>query len=139
MIILDTNVISEAMQPRPAESVARWLRFAPGEELYTTAVTEAEMRYGAASAPVLRRRKDLSDIVDRIFTVRFAGRVLPFDSHAAKFFPQVLMGMSVHGRTHSHSDAQIAAIALSVDASIATRDMLGFEYSGVELINPWEI
>lgn len=138
MIIVDTNVISEAMQPHPADAVVRWLRFAPGDELYTTAVTEAEMRHGAASAPILKRRKELEEIVERIFSVRFAGRILPFDSLAAKFFPQGLMGMKAHGRNHSHSDAQIAAIALSVGAAVATRDLLGFEYSGVEIINPWK-
>jgi toxin FitB len=137
MIILDTNVISEMMQPRPAEAVFRWLRFTPGDQLYTTAITEAEMRHGAASCPILKRRAELTEIVERIFSVRFTDQVLPFDGLAAKFFPQVLMGMAAHGRTHSHSDAQIAAIALSVGAIVATRDSLGFEHSGVDIIDPW--
>ncbi|HTQ14376.1 MAG TPA: type II toxin-antitoxin system VapC family toxin [Rhizomicrobium sp.] len=137
MIILDTNVISEAMQPRPAEPVMRWLKFAPGDQLYTTAITEAEMRHGAASCPILKRRKERSDIVERIFSIRFAGHILPFDSAAARYFPEVLMGMKRDRSTHSHSDAQIAAIAISVGAIVATRNVDDFERSGATLVNPW--
>jgi len=137
MIILDTNVISEAMQPRPDGAVMRWIKFAPQDDLYTTAITEAEMRFGAVAAPILKRRGELEAIVERIFSVRFRDRVLAFDSDAAKCFPQVLMRMKLHGRTHSHSDAQIAAIALSVGAAVATRNVIDFEDSGVEIINPW--
>jgi toxin FitB len=35
-------------------------------------------------------------------------------------------------------DIQLAAQALARDASIATRNMKDFEWTGVELINPWE-
>ncbi|HXM00681.1 MAG TPA: type II toxin-antitoxin system VapC family toxin [Rhizomicrobium sp.] len=136
MIILDTNVISEAMQPRPAEAVIRWLRFAPGEELFTTAITEAEMRYGGGNRPKAKRR-ELEEIVGRIFAVRFAGRILPFDSQAAKAFPRILVDMQRDSRSHSRGDAQIAAIAVSVGAVVATRDIEDFERAGVEIINPW--
>jgi predicted nucleic acid-binding protein len=135
MIILDTNVISETMQPRPSEAVLRWLRFAP-DELYTTAITEAEMRYGAEVAPK-SKREELERAIAHIFDVRFVRLVLPFDSAAAKALPRVLVDMQRHGRTYSRSDAQIAAIALSRGASVATRDGGGFERSGVEIINPW--
>lgn len=138
MIILDTNVISEAMRPRPDEAVARWMRFAPSDELHTTAITEAEMRYGAARLPASRNRREIEAIVERIFSVRFAGRILPFDDRAAKVFPSVLLSMQKQGRTYAHSDAQIAAIAIVHGAAIATRDGYGFENSGAQLIDPWK-
>jgi predicted nucleic acid-binding protein len=136
MLILDTNVISEAMQPRPAEAVIRWLRFVPGEELFATAITEAEMRYGAEIAPKAKRR-ELEEINGRIFVVRVAGRILPFDSQAAKAFPRIFVDLQRDGRSHSRGDAPIAAIALSVGATVATRDIGDFERAGVEIINPW--
>ncbi|MBS0470706.1 MAG: type II toxin-antitoxin system VapC family toxin [Proteobacteria bacterium] len=135
MIILDTNVISADMYPDPPEALVHWLRFVPADELYTTAITEAEMRYGAFRMS-LHRARGLEAVIDRIFTVRFAGRVLPFDSAAAKEFPAILIAMQRDLRSHSVTDAQIAAIARAHGASIATHDS-GFEQSGVPIIDPW--
>jgi len=137
MIILDTNVISEAMASAPDERVARWIRFASQDDLYTTAITEAEMRYGAARLPEGRRKRELEQTVERIFTVRFADRVLPFDSTAARHFPNILVKMQRDGLTYSSTDAQIAAIAISNGASIATRDERGFPRADIPIINPW--
>jgi predicted nucleic acid-binding protein len=137
MIILDTNVISEAMQPNPNEAVMRWMRFAPGEELFTTSITEAEMRYGAQRRHEGRKKRELEELVERVFSVRFAGHILPFDSMAARMFPLILIEMQRPGRSHSQSDAQIAAIARAHNATVATRDTDGFELSGVPIINPW--
>jgi len=137
MIILDTNVISEAMAVSPAEQVARWLRFAPRDELYTTAITEAEMRYGARRMSLHKKGWELEQIVDRIFTVRFAGRVLAFDSAAARELPAILIGMQRDLRSHSRMDAFIAAIARAHSATVATRNVNDFERSGVPLVNPW--
>jgi predicted nucleic acid-binding protein len=136
MIILDTNVISEVMRPRPDEAVMRWLRFAPGDELYTTAITEAEMRYGAEIAP-RKKRQELEEVIDRIFSVRFAGRILPFDSQAAKQFSRILIEMQRDCRSHSRGDAQIAAIAVVAGAKVATRNFDDFQHAGVGIIDPW--
>jgi toxin FitB len=137
MIILDTNVISEALRPNPDERVMRWMRFTPGAELFTTAVTEAEMRYGAQRRHEGRKKRELEDLVERIFSVRFAGHILPFDSAAAKAFPLLLIEMQRHGRAYSISDGQIAAIARVHGATVATRNTDDFELAGIPIINPW--
>lgn len=137
MIILDTNVLSEAVRPQPDETVVRWLRFTPGDDLFTTAITEAEMRYGAARLPAGRNRREREAQIDHIFAVRFAGCVLPFDTRAANVFPNVILSMQKQRRSHSFPDAQIAAIALAHGAAVATRNVEHFEHSGVKIINPW--
>ena len=137
MIIVDTNVISEWMNPEPAKAVMRWLQLTPADELYTTATTEAEMRFGVASETESHRKREREGLIGRIFSVRFAGRILPFDSAAAKAFSVILSQMLRRGRTFSEFDAQIAAIATVHGAAVATRDS-GFEHSGVPLIDPWD-
>jgi hypothetical protein len=137
MIVLDTNVLSEAVRPQPDEAVVRWLRFAPGGDLFTTAITEAEMRYGAARLPAGRNRREREAQIDHIFAVRFAGCVLPFDTRAAQVFPNVILSMQRQRRSHSFPDAQIAAIALAHGAAVATRNVEHFEHTGVQIINPW--
>jgi len=137
MIILDTNVLSEAVRPQPDEAVMRWLRFTPGDDLFTTAITEAEMRYGAARLPAGRNRREREAQIERIFAVRFAGCVLPFDTRAAQVFPNVILSTQRQRRSHSFPDAQIAAIALAHGAAVATRNVEHFEHTGVQIINPW--
>jgi predicted nucleic acid-binding protein len=138
MIILDTNVISEAMRPNPDERVTRWLRFAPSADLFTTAVTEAEMRYGAQRRHEGRKKRELEELVERVFSMRFAGHILPFDSAAARAFPPLLTEMQRHGRAYSTADAQIAAIARAHGATVATRNTTDFELAGIAIVNPWE-
>ena len=137
MIILDTNVLSEAVRPRPDEAVMRWLRFTPGDKLFTTSITEAEMRYGAARLPAGRYRREHEAQIDHIFTIRFANFILPFDTRAAQVFANVILSMQKQRRSYSHPDAQIAAIALAHGAAVATRNVEHFEYAGVKIMNPW--
>jgi toxin FitB len=136
MIIADTNVISEWIKPTPARNVVRWMRLTPSDQIYATAISEAEMRYGVATEAEGQRRHEREALIDQLFSVRFAGRVLAFDSDAAKAFAIILAQMRRRGRTFSKSDAQIAAIAAVHGAAVATRDA-GFEHSGVPLIDPW--
>lgn len=139
MIIVDTNVISEVMRPNPDEGVVRWMRFIPGDELFTTSITEAEMRFGAAKPPDGKRKRELEALVERTFSVRFAGHILPFDSAAARSFPQMILEMRRNGRSYSHSDAQIASIAHAHGAVLETRDIGGFDRCGIEVVNPWTV
>ena len=76
MIVLDTNVVSEALRPRPAERVERWMRAQAPSSLFTTTICEAEIRLGVALLPAGRRRQDLANTVAVIFAVLDATRTL---------------------------------------------------------------
>ena len=79
MIVLDTNVLSEEMRPAPEPAVHGWLARQSPLDLFTTAVTEAEILYGVAIKPDGRRNRDLEVAARRVLGL-FAGRILPFDS-----------------------------------------------------------
>jgi len=51
VILLDTNVLSELMRPAPAAAVEHWLAAQPDTSMFISAITEAELRYGAALLP----------------------------------------------------------------------------------------
>jgi toxin FitB len=89
MIILDTNVLSETLRPTPSARVLEWMRSEPASALFTTAITESELLYGIALLPEGRRRQSLGSVVDLIFAEDLAGRVLPFDSAAAREFADI--------------------------------------------------
>ena len=89
MLMLDTNVVSELMRMTPEPAVMTWFSGQDSAELYLTAVSEAELRAGAAILPAGRRRDRLTAEVDAVVREDFAGRVLPFDSAAARAYAAI--------------------------------------------------
>ncbi len=138
MIVLDTNVLSELMRPRPAEPVRRWLSAQPARILYTTTISLAEILVGIRRLPDGKRRFSLSRQAEAMFTVDFAGRILSFDVAAAPAFAALSVQRQQAGRNISPVDGMIAAIAQAHGAIIASRDA-DFANCGVALINPWEL
>jgi toxin FitB len=138
MVILDTNVISEMLTPRPNASVDAWLAEQPLAATFTTAVTKSEIFLGLRVLPEGRRRSNLAAAIQPIFALDFQGRILPFDSEAAEVYADIASFRRKIGRPISQSDGQIAAIALSRGASVATRDVGDFAEVGLTIINPWE-
>ena len=139
MFVLDTNIVSELMRPAPAPKVRAWLDAQLTSDLFITAITEAEIRSGIAVLPDGERQGGLNAAAERAFGVLFAERILPFDSDAAQAYAVIAVARRVGGHPISQADCQIAAIARSRGASVATRDVGGFEGSGVEVVNPWAI
>jgi len=137
MILLDTNILSELMRPVPEVAVERWLADQPAASVFISAITEAELRYGLALLPNGKRRSSLTAVMQDMLAEDFSGRILPFDSAAAVDFAEIAADRRQTGRPISQADAQIAAIARSRGAALATRNVADFEGCGVEVINPW--
>ena len=137
MIVLDTNVISELMLPTPDSGVMDWVARQAAPDLHVSAISEAELRYGAEVLPEGRRRDWLLEEIEGMLREDFAGRVIPFGSHAAKAYALIAAARRAAGRPIGVADCQIAAIAHSLGASVATRDVNDFEGCGIEVINPW--
>lgn len=137
MIILDTNVVSELLRTSPAPAVEAWLAAQDGATVYLTAVSEAELRYGVAIMSVGKRRTAQVNLVESLLREDFAGRILPFDSAATTAYAQIGAERKRAGRPISQFDCQIAAIARSHGAALATRNVRDFEDCGVTIINPW--
>jgi toxin FitB len=137
MIILDTNVLSEAFRPKPAESVLQWLGSQSPRSVYITAITQAEILYGIETLPAGKRRMSLSEAVERVFADEFAGRILSFDEEAARVFPKIVTARDELGRPISQFDAMIASIARSHHSAVATRNPADFEHCGIRTVNPW--
>jgi len=138
VIILDTNVLSELLVPSPNTNVIDWLASQQPASIFTTAITEAEILFGLRLLPEGRRRRDLEAAILPIFTNDLSGRILPFDRDAADIYATIATVRRAAGRPISQFDAQIAAIALSRGASLATRNEVDFEGIGLEIINPWK-
>ena len=137
MIILNTNVVSELMRPSPAESVVKWVSEQGTSNLYISTITEAELRYGVEIMPAGRRRDGLCAAMEAMFREDFAGRILPFDRSSAQAYAMIAAKRRSKGHPINHADCQIAAVARSIGASVATRDVSDVAGCGIEVINPW--
>jgi predicted nucleic acid-binding protein len=137
VIVLDTNVVSELMRPVPELGVAGWVDRFPVEDVFVTAVTAAELRYGVARLPEGRRKRELFAKVDGLLAEDFQDQVLPFDGLAATHYAEIVASREHAGRPISMADAQTAAICRNWSADLATRNVDDFRDTGVYVLNPW--
>lgn len=137
MILLDTNVVSEAMKPAPDDAVRGWLDEQTAETLYLSSVTIAELMFGIGVLPKGRRKDKLTDALDGVMEL-FADRVLPLDIDAARHYADLAVKARAAGKGFPTPDGYIAAIAASKGFVVATRDTSAFDAVGVEVIDPWK-
>ena len=137
MIVLDTNVLSEALRPVPEPTVLEWLAKQPRASLFTTTVTQGELLYGIRLLADGKRRRSLWDAAKQIFSEDFAGQVLNFDSDAADMYAEIAALRRKAGKPISQFDAMIAAMARSRGASLATRNAKDFEDCDIDIVDPW--
>lgn len=137
MIVLDTNVVSEVLGSRPDPRVVAWLDEQPPDQVFTTAITVAELLSGVALLPHGARRAALGVRVARFLTGPMEGKVLDFDSDAALEYADVRRVRRDLGRPIDPLDAQIAAIARARGGTVATRNVRDFDGTGAAVENPW--
>lgn len=136
-VLLDTNVVSELIRKSPDPAVAAWAAGQPLEDLFFSAVGEAELRYGAAILPAGRRRKTLVSDIEAMLGDAFEDRVLPFDGAAARAYADIAVMRRSAGCPVAPVDCQIAAIARSRNMAVATRNVRDFNGVDIEVVDPW--
>jgi toxin FitB len=136
MIVLDTNVVSEAMKPEQNPAVRAWLNEQVAETLYLTSVTVAEMLFGIGVLPAGRRRNALTRALDGVLAL-FGDRVLRFGTDAARHYATLAVAARNAGRGFPTPDGYIAAIAASRGFIVASRDTSPYEAGGLRVVDPW--
>lgn len=137
MIILDTNVISALMRQDVDRVVVAWLDSQPTESIWITAVTVFEVHFGLELITPGRRRRQLEAAFARALDEDFEGRILPFERQAARAAALIAARRRQAGRSIEIRDAQIAGIAATRRATVATRNTRHFSDLGIALIDPW--
>jgi predicted nucleic acid-binding protein len=140
MIVLDTNVVSELMRPRPHPAVVEWVDAQITEGAFITSVTAAELLFGVERLPRGQRRATLENALGEMLDFEFCGRILAFDALSAIEYARVVIDREAAGRPISMADAMIAASTLGhgIDR-LATRNVSDFADTGVELVDPWAV
>lgn len=134
--LLDTNIISNVIKPRPSETLLSWMGDQIDQDLAIASLTVAEIRRGILDLPAGKRRNEL----DAWFVgpqgpqSLFAGRVLPFDENASLLWAKLMADGKARGRPRSALDTIIAAVAQANGCVVVTANEKDFE--GVEILNP---
>lgn len=137
MIVLDTNVLSAPLRPRPEPRVVDWIDAQHVGTLYVSALTLAELRLGVAVLPDGARRQSIEWRLEQEVFPLFTGRVLPVDDSVAVAFARLQAAARSAGSTMPTIDALIAATCAAHGFALATLNVADFATSGIPLINPW--
>ncbi len=136
MILLDTNVVSEAVKPLPHASVRAWLDAQDAETLFISSITVAELLFGLGVLPDGERKHRLAAQVDRLLD-DFTARILSFDAFAARRHAELAVRARQAGKGFPIPDGYIAAIAAAAGFAVASRDRSAYQAAGLAVIDPW--
>lgn len=135
MILLDTDVISEAMTREPHPRVCKWLDAQAAETLFLSSITVAELLFGIAALPAGKRKNTLAAALDDVLDV-FAVRILPFDTPSARRYAELAIKARA-GKGFPTPNGYTAAIAAAQGFAVASRDTSAFTAAGLTVIDPW--
>ena len=136
--LLDTNVISELVKPRPNASVTAWIDDTDESLLYLSVLTFGEIRRGIATVPQSRRRATLEAWLDKDLRARFEGRILNIDQEVADRWGLLTAAARNSGIGLPVIDGLLAATALEHNLTLVTRDTGQIPSMGVAVFNPWQ-
>ncbi len=136
--LLDTNVVSEWMKPRPSPAVVEWLATADEDRLFLSAVTLGELRYGVERLAKGQRRTQLENWLERDLIERFEGRLVAIDERVATAWGRLLAKADAAGKPMGAMDGFLAATSVIHSMTLVTRDVDDFAASGIRTLNPWE-
>lgn len=135
--LLDTNVVSEWIKPRPNGGVVSWLAEADEDRVFISVVTLAELRYGVERMATGNRRRRLEEWLRGELPLRFEGRVISVDKAIADAWGQVVAYSETAGRPIGAMDALIAATVKVHGLILVTRNASDFEPTVKAIVNPW--
>jgi len=135
--LLDTNVVSEWVKPRPDPGVVAWLAEADEDRVFISVITLAELRHGIERLAAGARRKRLDEWLHHDLPLRFEGRILSVDAMVADVWGQMVAHREAAGRPIGPMDAFIAATAQVHQLTLVTRNASDFKASVPDVIDPW--
>ncbi len=134
--LLDTNIISNVLQPQPSESLLSWMSTQRDEDLFIASLTVAEIRRGILEKPRGKKR----DALDKWFSgpegpqALFAGRILSFDDKAGLIWARLMAEGKTAGKPRNGLDMIIAAVAGANECVVVTDNEKDFV--GLKVVNP---
>lgn len=135
--LLDTNVVSEWVKPRPDPGVVTWLAEADEDRLHVSVMTLAELRHGIERLPDSARRQRLNEWLSNDMPSRFEGRIVSINDKVADAWGRIMAQRETIGAPMGVADAFIAATAAAYGFALVTRNVSDFKPSLPSIVCPW--
>jgi toxin FitB len=135
--LLDTCALSELVARQPNQGVIRWIDGVDPEAVYLSVITVGEIRKGIEKLPDSKRKSMLQEWLTGDLFIRFSGRILSIDLDVILAWGRMTGRLELNGRKMGAMDSLIAAIALSGNLSLVTRNEVDFKHAGIRVVNPW--
>ncbi len=128
-LLVDTNVISELVRPRPDPGVLAWADSI--RRVAVSVITLEELAYGLAWRPNRRVQDWLEGFVER------SCEVLPVTEAIARRAGRLRGALRAEGRTRTQADMLVAATAAVHELTLVTRNERDFEGCAIPILNPF--
>jgi predicted nucleic acid-binding protein len=135
--LLDTNVLSELIKPKPDAKVVQWIEGTNESTLFLSVLTLGEIRNGIARLPSGARRGRLESWLRVDLRGRFQDRILPINEAIADRWGAISAVAAAQGKPLPVIDGLLAATALHHDLMVVTRNGSDAAATGVAILNPW--
>lgn len=134
--LLDTNVVSELVRPKPNRRVLAWFDEISDDALHLSVLSLGEIRKGIEKLKDQKKRERLRVWMEQDLIDWFSSRLLHIDVAVADRWGRLLAEAR---RPLPAIDSLLAATALHHELRIVTRNTNDFNYPGLDVVNPWEI
>jgi tRNA(fMet)-specific endonuclease VapC len=128
--LLDTNIISELLRPRPSTLLVQHMQTVPPEELTINSIVLGELLYGALRKAQQKNLQLIDNFATRV-------TILPFDEQAARRYSQIRVYLEQKGQIIGDADIRIGRIALSNNLILVTRNVRPFSLIPLLTVENW--
>lgn len=135
--LLDTNVVSELIKPKPEPKVQQWIDSTDENLLYLSVLTLGEVRKGIAVLSSASRRASLEAWLNNDLVLRFSGRILSIDQEVADRWGWITGKAVIAGLSLAVIDGLLAATAMHFNMTLVTRNTKDVAATGAATFNPW--
>lgn len=136
--LLDTNIISELIKPKPEQRLVTWISGTDENLLYLSVLTLGEIRKGIEALRQPARRVQLETWLDSELRLRFSGRILPVDDEVADRWGVIMGRAAARKMALPVIDGLLAATALHYNLTLVTRNSKDVAGTEVLVFNPWQ-
>lgn len=135
--LLDTNVVSELVKPRPDARVVAWIRGSDEADLHLSVLTFAEIRFGIEKLPRGARRERLRGWMETELADRFEDRILGIERGIAELWGVIMARAAAMSLRLPVMDTLLAATAEYHGMTMVTRNVRDFARADVATLDPW--